>query len=61
MEIGEIKHMLLHALTEDSVAERLDEAKSQQEVYEILQEFSYFTLTMDEFKQGIIALQNEEA
>ena len=61
MEIGEIKHMLLHALTEDSLTERLDEAKSQQEVYGILQELSYFTLTMDEFKQGIEALQKEEA
>ena len=61
MEIAEIKHMLLHALTEDSLTERLDEAKSQQEVYGILQELSYFTLTMDEFKQGIEALQKEEA
>jgi len=61
MEIAEIKHMLLHALTEDSLAERLDEAKSQQEVYHILQELSYFTLTMGEFKQGIEALQKEEA
>lgn len=61
MEIAEIKHMLLHALTEDSLTERLDNAKSQQEVYEILQELSYFTLTMDEFKQGIMALQKDEA
>jgi len=61
MEIAEIKHMLLHALTEESLTERLDQAKSQQEVYGILQELSYFTLTMDEFKQGIEALQNEEA
>lgn len=61
MEIAEIKHMLLHALTEDSLVERLDGAKSQQEVYRILQELSYFTLTMEEFKQGIEALQKEEA
>ncbi|MCR5756428.1 MAG: hypothetical protein K6F95_00765 [Selenomonas sp.] len=61
MEIAEIKHMLLHALTEESLTERLDQAKSQQEVYGILQELSYFTLSMDEFKQGIEALQKEEA
>ena len=61
MEIAEIKHMLLHALTEDELTERLDKAKSQQEVYNILQELSYFTLTMEEFKQGIEALQSEEA
>jgi len=61
MDIAEIKHMLLHALTEDELVERLDKAKSQQEVYGILQELSYFTLTMEEFKQGIEVLQNEEA
>ena len=61
MDIAEIKHMLLHALTEDKLVERLDKAKSQQEVYGILQELSYFTLTREEFKQGIEALQNEEA
>ena len=61
MEIEEIKHMLLHALTEDSLAERLDKAKSQQQVYHLMQELSYFTLTMEEFKQGIEALQKEEA
>jgi hypothetical protein len=61
MDIAEIKHMLLHALTEDELVERLDKAKFQQEVYGILQELSYFTLTMEEFKQGIEAQQNEEA
>lgn len=60
MELGEIKHMLLHALTEDSVAERLDAAKSQQEVYAILQELSYFTISMEEFQHGITALKEEQ-
>lgn len=59
MEIEEIKHMLFHALTEESLEARLDEAKSQQEVYEILQELSYFTLSMEEFQQGIKAMQEE--
>ena len=36
MELAEIEHMLLHALTEESVGEKLDGAKSQQEVYEAL-------------------------
>lgn len=59
MDIGEIKHMLFHALTEESLEARLDEAKSQQEVYEILQELDYFTLSMEEFQQGIKAMQEE--
>lgn len=59
MEIEEIKHMLFHALTEESLEAKLDEAKSQQEVYEILQELSYFTLSMEEFQQGIQAMQEE--
>lgn len=59
MDIAEIKHMLFHALTEDALAERLDKAKSQQEVYAILQELDYFTLTMEEFQQGIAAMQAE--
>jgi len=49
--------MLFHALTEESLEERLDQAKSQQEVYAILQELDYFTLTMEEFQQGITAMQ----
>lgn len=61
MELEEIKHMLLHALTEDSVAEKLDGAKSQQEVYKILQSLPYFTLSMQEFQQGILALKDEQA
>lgn len=59
MDLTEIKHMLLHALTEESVAAELDSAKSQQEVYAILKTLSYFTITMDDFRQGIAALQNE--
>jgi hypothetical protein len=59
MDIEEIKHMLFHALTEESLAAKLDAAKSQQEVYGILQELDYFTLSMEEFQQGIKAMQNE--
>ena len=59
MDIEEIKHMLFHALTEESLEARLDQAKSQQEVYGILQELTYFTLTMEQFQQGIEAMQNE--
>ena len=61
MEIAEIEHMLLRALTEESVGEKLDGAKSQQEVYEALKTLPYFTLTMEEFQQGIQALKNEQA
>ena len=59
MDIEEIKHMLFHALTEESLEAKLDVAKSQQEVYGILQELDYFTLSMEEFQQGIKAMQNE--
>ena len=59
MDIEEIKHMLFHALTEESLEAKLDAAKSQQEVYEILQELDYFTLSMEEFQQGIKAMQND--
>lgn len=61
MEIAEIEHMLLHALTEESVGAKLDSAKSQQEVYEALKTLSYFTLTMEEFQQGIMALKDQQA
>ena len=59
MDIEEIKHMLFHALTEESLEAKLDAAKSQQDVYGILQELDYFTLSMEEFQQGIKAMQNE--
>ena len=59
MDIEESKHMLFHALTEESLEAKLDAAKSQQEVYGILQELDYFTLSMEEFQQGIKAMQNE--
>jgi len=61
MELAEIEHMLLHALTEESVGAKLDSAKSQQEVYEALRTLSYFTLTMEEFQQGIMALKDQQA
>ena len=60
MELDEITHVLLHALTEESVADRLDAARSQQEVYAILQELSYFTISMEEFQRGIAALKEEQ-
>lgn len=59
MDIAEIKHMLFHALTEESLEARLDAAQSQQEVYGILQELPYFTLTLEEFQQGIKAMQED--
>ena len=46
MENEEIEHLLLHALTEATVTERLDVARSQQEVYAILSELPYFKLSM---------------
>mgnify|MGYP000261069226 FL=1 len=61
MENEEIEHLLLHALTEDTVTERLDVARSQQEVYAILSELPYFKLSMEEFQQGIRAMQSEQA
>lgn len=60
MDIEEIKHMLLHALTEESTGESLDRAKSQREVYEILRKLPYFSLSMEEFQQGIQALREEQ-
>lgn len=60
MDIEEIKHMLLHALTEESTGGSLDRAKSQQEVYEILRKLPYFFLSMEEFQQGIQALREEQ-
>ena len=60
MDIEEIKHMLLHALTEESTGGSLDRAKSQQEVYEILRKLPYFSLSMEEFQQGIQALREEQ-
>lgn len=58
--IEEIEHMLLHALTEDALAERIEQASSQQEVYDILGELSYFDLTMEEFQSGIKRLQSRQ-
>lgn len=60
MDIEEIRHMLLHALTEESTGDSLDRAKSQQEVYEILRKLPYFSLSMEEFQQGIQALREEQ-
>ena len=58
--IEEIEHMLLHALTEDDLVEKIEQASSQQEVYDILGELSYFDLTMEEFQSGIKCLQSRQ-
>ncbi len=60
MEPEEAAHMLMHALSEESVQEQLDTAKSQQEVYKILQSVDYFTLSMDEFRSGIQLLSQSD-
>ncbi len=59
-DIAEIEHMLMHALTEDSLAERIEQAASQLEVYNIMKELPYFDLSMEEFQAGIKALQSNE-
>ena len=59
-EIGEIEHMLMHALTEDSLAERIEQAVSQMEVYNFMKELPYFDLSLEEFQAGIMALQSED-
>lgn len=59
--VEEITHILLHALTEESVGEKLDGAKSQQEVYEALKTLPYFKLTMEEFRIGIEALRQQQS
>ncbi len=59
--IEEIEHMLMHALTEDSIAERIEQAVSQLEVYDLMKELPYFDLSLEEFQAGIIALQSKDA
>lgn len=59
-DIAEIEHMLMHALTEESLAERIEQAASQLEVYNIMKELPYFDLSMEEFQAGIKALQSNE-
>lgn len=59
--IEEIEHMLMHALTEDSIAERIEQAVSQMEVYDLMKELSYFDLSLEEFQAGIRALQSKDA
>lgn len=54
--LEEIEHMLFHALSEESVSEALGQARSQAEVYEILKALPYFTLTVEEFRTGILSL-----
>ncbi len=58
--IEEIEHMLFHALIEEALVERIEQASSQQEVYDILGELSYFDLTMEEFQSGIKQLQSRQ-
>ena len=57
-EIGEIEHMLMHALTEESLEERIEQAASQMEVYSLMKELPYFDLSLEEFQAGIRALQS---
>ena len=59
-DIAEIEHMLMHALTEEALAERIEQAASQLEVYNIMKELPYFDLSMEEFQAGIKALQSNE-
>ena len=59
-EIGEIEHMLMHALTEESLEERIEQAASQMEVYSLMKELPYFDLSLEEFQAGIMALQSSE-
>ncbi|MFC2638161.1 MAG: hypothetical protein ACFN4G_02370 [Mitsuokella sp.] len=59
MDSHEITHVLLHALTEECVAKRIDGARSQQEVYTILKELPYFSITMEEFQRGIEELKEK--
>lgn len=59
-DIEEIEHMLMHALTEDSLAERIEQAASQLEVYNLMKELPYFDLSLEEFQAGIKALQSNE-
>lgn len=59
-DIEEIEHMLFHALTEESLDASLDHAKSQQEVYKILQTLAYFDLSPEEFQAGIASMRESE-
>ena len=59
-DIEEIEHMLMHALTEDTLAERIEQAASQLEVYNIMKELPYFDLSQEEFQAGIKSLQSNE-
>lgn len=59
-KIGEIEHMLMHALTEESLEERIEQAASQMEVYSLMKELPYFDLSLEEFQAGIMALQSSE-
>lgn len=59
--VDQITHILLHALTEDGIGEQLEHAKSQQEVYKLLQTLPYFKLTLEEFQLGIQALRQQQA
>ncbi len=59
--LDQITHILLHALTEDGIGEKLEAAKSQQDVYKALQTLPYFKLTFEEFRIGIEALRQQQA
>lgn len=59
-DIEEIEHMLFHALTEESLETQLDRAKSQQEVFALLQTLPYFDLSAEEFQAGIDSMRESE-
>lgn len=59
--LDQITHILLHALTEDGIGEKLESAKFQQDVYKALQTLPYFKLTFEEFRIGIEALRQQQA
>ena len=59
--LDQITHVLLHVLTEDGIGEKLEAARSQQDVYEALQTLPYFKLTFEEFRIGIEALRQQQA
>jgi len=59
-DIEEITHMLMHALTEESIEQDLEKVKSQQDAYKLLQTLPYFDLTIEEFKAGIMDMQSQQ-
>ena len=59
-DIAQLTLIQLLALTEHTIDEQLAHAKSQQEVYKLLQTLPYFKLTFEEFQLGIQALRQQQ-